>query len=102
MTVGSVEDSISLNTRRVLAIRADAFALGKVRPHKLVLVDDDGHLAINPQQHHQVRCGNKIGKVNLHGSPLQKNGLLKGADYRETVYSKQNRPCKRETAATLR
>src|SRR5215831_16097366 len=66
----------------MLSIRADSLALGKVSPHELVLIHNDRHLAINSQQHQQVCCGNKIDKVNLHGSSLQKwcakkGGLLK-------------------------
>lgn len=53
---------------QVLAVGADALAIGKVRPHQLVLVHNDGHLAINPQQHQQVgRCKN-VRKMELHGS----------------------------------
>ena len=76
----------------MLAVCADPFTIGKVRPHQLVLVHDDRQLAINPQQHEQVRCGDKIGKVNLHGFPQLK----------EMVHSKQNRVGKSETDDALR
>jgi hypothetical protein len=76
----------------MLAVRADAFTVGEISPHELVLVHDDRQLAINPQQHQQVRCGNKIGKVNLHGF-LQ---------LKEMVHSKQNRAGKSETDDALR
>jgi hypothetical protein len=64
-----------LHVGGVLAIRADALALGKVAPHQLVLVHNDRHLAVNPQQHQQVRGGNEIGKMEWHGILLESVGL---------------------------
>ena len=44
---------------QMLAVGVDAFAVGKVRPHQLVLVHNDRQPPINPQQHQQVgRCKN--------------------------------------------
>jgi exopolyphosphatase/pppGpp-phosphohydrolase len=67
-----------LNTGCVLAVRADAFTVSKIRPHQLMLVHNDRQLAVNSHQHQQIRCSNKIDKMNLHRvSSLERNGLSK-------------------------
>jgi hypothetical protein len=60
----------------MLAVGADMFAISKVCPHQLVLVNHDGHLAVNSQQDKQVRCGNNVGKMKLHKLPLGKKLVL--------------------------
>ena len=56
---------------QILTVRADALAIGKIRPHQLVLVHNDRELAINPQQHEQVRGRNQVRKMKLHRVPSE-------------------------------
>ncbi len=65
-----------LHVGGMLAIRADTLALGKVAPHQLVLVHNDRHLAVNSQQHQQVRGGREIGKMKWHGVLLKNVGRI--------------------------
>ena len=55
----------------MLSICADALALGKVAPHQLVLVHNDRHLAVDSQQHQQIRGSCEIGKMEWHGVLLE-------------------------------
>ena len=75
----------------MFAVGAYPLAIGKVRPHQLVLVHNDGHLAINPQQHQQVGRRKNVRKMELHGSPKRKrkddanNSCLQAAGYENTM-----------------
>lgn len=55
----------------MFSIGADALSIGKVRPHQLVLIHNDRHSAVNPQQHQQVRCRKNVREVERHGAPLE-------------------------------
>lgn len=50
----------------MFAVGVDALAIGKVRPHQLVLVHNNGHPAINSQQHQQVGRRKYVSEVNGH------------------------------------